>query len=258
VGAGIGCNSVVPGPLNDKSLQDNYLFMSYRISIVEDDPQLQENYVKALTCEGYEVSAYTGKQEAVEAFETRLPDLVILDIMLGEEMDAGFELCRHLRTLSPAVPVIFLTARNSDIDRVSGLRLGAWDYLTKDVTTLDFLPARISAMFRTVEILRSGNSGSDNVIKHLHLFIDEARKEVCWQNQPVMLTLTEFWILLAIARRPGHVKSHEQLMDAASVVVTQNTITAHIKRIRTKFQEIDPEFDRIRSEYGMGYRWHAA
>jgi len=230
--------------------------MSYTIAIVEDDPQLQENYIKALEREGYEVSAYAGKREAMEAFEERLPDLVILDIMLGEEMDAGFELCGHLRSLSPTIPVIFLTARNSDIDRVSGLRLGAWDYLTKDVTTLDFLPARIAAMFRTVEILRSGGGDSEHLIEHSQLRIDEARKEVHWRDKPVLLTLTEFWILYSIARRPGHLKSHEQLMDAASVVVTNNAISAHIKRIRNKFREIDPEFDHIRSEYGMGYRWH--
>ncbi|MEJ2133728.1 MAG: response regulator [Desulfofustis sp.] len=229
--------------------------MSYRIALVEDDPQLQENYVKALEREGYAVTAYAGKAEAVEAFADRLPDLVILDIMLGEEKDAGFELCRHLRTLSPTIPVIFLTARNSDIDRVSGLRLGAWDYLTKDVTTLDFLPARIAAMFRTVEILRSGDNGNENVIEHTYLRIAEARKEVYWRNRPVMLTLTEFWILYSIAQRPGHLKSHEQLMDAASVVVTNNAISAHIKRIRDKFREIDPTFNHIRSEYGMGYRW---
>lgn len=231
--------------------------MSYTIAIVEDDPQLQENYVKALEREGYEVSAYSGKAEALGAFAERLPDLVILDIMLGEDKDAGFELCNHLRTLSPTIPVIFLTARNSDIDRVSGLRLGAWDYLTKDVTTLDFLPARIAAMFRTVEILCSGTSADDHVIEHTHLHIDEARKEVHWRDKPVMLTLTEFWILYSIARRPGHLKSHEQLMDAASVVVTNNAISAHIKRIRNKFREIDPDFDHIRSEYGMGYRWQS-
>ncbi len=232
--------------------------MGYRITLVEDDPQLQENYVKALERSGYDVSVCGEKQEAIDAFETSLPDLVILDIMLGDEIDAGFELCRHLRALSPTIPIIFLTARNSDIDRVSGLRLGGWDYLTKDVTTLDFLPARISAMFRTVEILRSGNSGEEDLIEHSQLRIDEARKEVYWQDKPVLLTLTEFWILSAIARRPGHLKTHDQLMDAANAVVTNNTITAHIRRIRNKFREIDPDFDHIRSEYGMGYRWHSA
>ena len=110
-------------------------------------------------------------------------------------------------------------------------------------------------MFRTVEIVRSGNRGPENKITHAQLCIDENRKEVYWRDKPVMLTLTEFWILLSLARRPGHVKSHEQLMDAANVVVANNTISAHIKRIRNKFREIDPAFDHIRSEYGMGYRW---
>jgi two-component system OmpR family response regulator len=228
--------------------------MTYRIAIVEDDPRLQANYAQALQREGYEVNSYSSRQEAMAAFDRSLPDLAILDIMLGEEMAGGFELCQHLRSLSPVIPIIFLTARNSDVDRVSGLRLGAWDYLTKDITTLDFLPARISALFRTVEALR-GNSLNSRVIEHQDLRIDEDRKEVHWRGQPVSLTLTEFWILLCLARRPGHVKNHDQLMEAASVIVTNNAIAAHIRRIRDKFLETDPEFNAIRSEYGMGYRW---
>lgn len=231
--------------------------MSYRIILVEDDRQLQEHYATALAREGYEVDSCATSREALAAFATRLPDLVILDVMLGDEMDAGFELCRHLRAQSRTVPIIFLTARDSDIDRVSGLRLGAWDYLTKDATTLDFLPARITAMFRTVEALRSGAAADGDIVEQGPLRVDGDRKEVSWRGRPVLLTLTEFWILLALTRRPGQVKSHEQLMDAASVVVTNNAITAHIRRIRGKFREIDPDFDQIRSEYGMGYRWLA-
>lgn len=231
--------------------------MKYRITLVEDDPQLQANYAQALKREGYEVDAYGSRKEALAAFDERLPDLAILDVMLGDEMDAGFELCRHLRSLSPVIPIIFLTARNSDIDKVSGLRLGAWDYLTKDVTTLDFLPARISAMFRTVEIFRSGDSTKTSAIEHGNLRIDEDRKEVFWQGRPVILTLTEFWILFSLARRQGDLKTHDQLMEAANVVVTNNAIAAHIRRIRDKFREIDPDFDGIRSEYGMGYRWYS-
>ncbi|MFP7753081.1 response regulator [Thermodesulfobacteriota bacterium B35] len=229
--------------------------MPYRIALVEDDPQLQANYARALEREGYRVRAYTSRQEAMAAFAAGLPDLVILDIMLGPEMTGGFELCTYLRSLSPIIPIIFLTARDSDLDRVSGLRLGAWDYLTKDTTTLDFLPARITALFRTVEALRSGHHHQDRVIEHGCLRIDEDRKEVLWQGRPVSLTLTEFWILLCLARRPGHVRNHDQLMEAASVIVTNNAIAAHIRRIRDKFREIDPGFDAIRSEYGMGYRW---
>ena len=228
--------------------------MPYQIALVEDDPQLQANYTLALQREGYEVQAYADRQEAMAAFAQSLPDLAILDVMLGDEMAGGFDLCLHLRSIAPAVPIIFLTARNSDLDRVSGLRLGAWDYLTKDTTTLDFLPARITALFRTVEVLQ-GNQVSSRVIEHHGLRIDEDRKEVSWQSSPVSLTLTEFWILTCLARRPGHVKNHDQLMEAASVIVTNNAIAAHIRRIRDKFREIDPDFDAIRSEYGMGYRW---
>ncbi len=228
--------------------------MSYQIALVEDDPQLQANYAQALQREGYEVKAYENKQEAMDAFAGTLPDLAILDVMLGKEMEGGFELCLHLRSLSPTIPIIFLTARNSDLDRVSGLRLGAWDYLTKDTTTLDFLPARITALFRTVEVLQ-GNQSSSRLIEHNGLRLDEDRKEVSWQGKPVSLTLTEFWILTSLVRRPGHVKNHDQLMEAASVIVTNNAIAAHIRRIRDKFCEIDPDFNGIRSEYGMGYRW---
>lgn len=230
--------------------------MTYQIALVEDDPQLQANYAQALQREGYEVRAYSSRQEAMDAFAVTLPDLAILDVMLGSELTGGFELCLHLRSLSPVIPIIFLTARNSDLDRVSGLRLGAWDYLTKDTTTLDFLPARISSLFRTVEALQE-NTRSNTIIKHHGLLIDEDRKEVNWQGKPVSLTLTEFWILLCLARRPGHVKNHDQLMEAASVIVTNNAIAAHIRRIRDKFIDIDPEFQAIRSEYGLGYRWQA-
>lgn len=232
--------------------------MPYAITLVEDDPQLQSNYVQALKRHGYEVRAYSSRQDAIEAFDRRLPDMAILDIMLGDDKEAGFELCRHLRSLSPIIPIIFLTARNSDIDKVSGLRLGAWDYLTKDVTTLDFLPARISAMFRTVEALTAEDAGTNDIVERLDLRIDLDRKEVSWQGQPVLLTLTEYWILLSLVRRPGSVKSHGQLMEAADVVVTNNAIAAHVRRIRNKFREIDQDFDHIRSEYGMGYRWHCS
>ncbi len=229
--------------------------MTYQIALVEDDLQLQANYAQALEREGYAVTTHACRQEALKAFAGNLPDLAILDVMLGDEMAGGFDLCLQLRSLSPTIPIIFLTARNSDLDRVSGLRLGAWDYLTKDTTTLDFLPARITALFRTMEVLGRSNTGQGTVIEHKELRIDEDRKEVHWHGNPVSLTLTEFWILQRLARRPGHVKNHDQLMEAACVVVTNNAIAAHIRRIRDKFRDVDPAFDAIRSEYGMGYRW---
>ncbi len=230
--------------------------MSYTIALVEDDAMLRANYTQALEREGYEIQPYGSRPEAEQAFRKALPDLAILDVMLLDEKEGGFELCRQLRNLSPTIPIIFLTARDSDLDRVSGLRLGAWDYLTKNTTTLDFLPVRISSLFKMVESLQKNATEIKETILHSgDLRINEERKQVFWKDQLVNFTLTEYWLLLALAKRPGHVKSHDQLMEAASVVVTNNAITAHIRRIRDKFLELDPEFNAIRTEYGMGYRW---
>jgi two-component system OmpR family response regulator len=231
--------------------------MAYTIALVEDDDMLRANYSQALQREGYLVDSYRSRPEAETAFARKLPDMAILDVMLLDEKEGGFELCRQLRQLSPTIPIIFLTARDSDLDRVSGLRLGAWDYLTKNTTTLDFLPVRISSLFKMVESLKGKTDMQESVIESGDLRIIEERKQIYWQDQLLNLTLTEYWLLLALARRPGHVKSHEQLMEAANVVVTNNAITAHIRRIRDKIQEIDPDFNAIRTEYGMGYRWQA-
>lgn len=231
--------------------------MAYIIALVEDDDLLRVNYAQALEREGYLVNSYANRPEAEHAFSQKLPDMAILDVMLQDEKEGGFELCRQLRQLSPTIPIIFLTARDSDLDRVSGLRLGAWDYLTKNTTTLDFLPVRISSLFKMVESLQGAPDVQEAIVQSGELKIIEERKQVFWKEQQLNLTLTEYWLLLALARRPGHVKSHDQLMEAANVVVTNNAITAHIRRIRDKFQDIDPEFDAIRTEYGMGYRWQA-
>ena len=232
------------------------LIMTYTIAIVEDDKTLRNNYTQALQRDGYKVNSYDSRDTASTAFALQLPDLAILDVMLQDEMEGGFELCRELRTQAPSLPIIFLTARNSDLDRVSGLRLGAWDYLTKDTTTLDFLPARISALFKMLETIKgTATQSGETVIEHNSVRIEEERKRVTWKGETVSLTLTEFWLLTSLVKRPGHVKSHEQLMDAAQVVVTNNAIAAHVRRIREKFRETDPEFDAICAEYGMGYRW---
>ncbi len=229
--------------------------MTYSIALVEDDERLRANYTQALLREGYKVNSYGSRPEAQKAFARNLPDLAILDVMLHDEMEGGFDLCRELRKASPTIPIIFLTARDSDLDKVSGLRLGAWDYLTKNTTTLDFLPVRISALFKMMEALRGTPQKIENILTSGFLQIKEERKQVYWKEIQLNLTLTEFWILVSLVRHPGHVKSHDQLMESANVVVTNNAIAAHIRRIREKFREIDLEFDSIRAEYGMGYRW---
>lgn len=230
--------------------------MVYTIALVEDDKLLRMNYTKALAREGYRVNSYSNRPEALLAFSRQLPDLAVLDVMLEDEVEGGFDLCRQLRGLSPTVPIIFLTARDSDIDRVSGLRLGAWDYLTKNTTTLDFLPVRISALFKIVESLSGGQSiQKKDMVEVGQLRLHRQQVQVMWSESIIDLTLTEFWLLLELVENPGHVKSHDQLMAAANVVVTNNAITAHIRRIRDKFRDVDPTFNSIRTEYGMGYRW---
>jgi two-component system, OmpR family, response regulator len=227
--------------------------MSRSIAIVEDEPLIRENYADVLRRQGYDVNTYPARKPAMDAFKQRLPNLALIDIGLSDEVDGGFTLCRDLRALSPTLPIIFLTARDSDFDTVAGLRMGADDYLTKDVS-LHHLLARISALFRRSDLLDSPPS-SDDIIERDQLRIDMKRFTVSWQDKPVDLTLTEFWMVHALAKFPGHVKDRDQLMRDAELTVDDSTITSHIKRMRKKFLEVDGKFDRIDTVYGIGYRW---
>jgi len=227
--------------------------MSRRIAIVEDDPAIRANYAEALRKHGFEVAAYAGRGEALGALRTRLPDLALIDIGLGADVDGGFALCRDLRALSAALPIIFLTARDSDFDVVAGLRLGADDYLTKDVS-LPHLLARIAALFRRAELAAEPTAAEER-LERGPLELDVKRFSVRWRGQSVPLTLTEFWMVHALAKHPGHVKNREQLMREAQLVVDDGTITSHIKRMRRKFLATDPRFEAIDTVYGIGYRW---
>lgn len=227
--------------------------MSKRIALVEDDQALRENYVAALSKQGYEVQAYANRYAAEQAFSLRLPDLAIIDIGLQDEIDGGFAVCQQLRSVSKTLPIIFLTARDNDYDTICGLRMGADDYLTKDIS-LPHLLARIAALFRRNELLNQPQAPTD-LIQSGELSMDSKRMTVTWKNESIELTVTEFWMLHAIAKYSGHVKSRQQLMDESKMVVDDTTITSHIKRIRKKFMTIDSAFDRVETVYGMGYRW---
>ncbi|MBT5331212.1 MAG: proteobacterial dedicated sortase system response regulator [Porticoccaceae bacterium] len=228
--------------------------MNREIAIVEDEPAIAANYSEALRRQGYRVRVYENRKDAMASFESRLPDLAIIDVGLADEVEGGFDLCRQLRTMAPELPIIFLTARDSEFDVISGLRLGADDYLTKDISQVHML-ARIVALFRRVEALSDRNA-KDEELHRGELEINLDRMRAKWQAEPLDLTVTEFWILHALAKSPGHVKNRQQLMDAANVVLDDNTITSHIKRLRKKFQAIDSTFDGIQTAYGMGYRWN--
>jgi two-component system OmpR family response regulator len=230
--------------------------MPRRIAIVEDELSIRRNFEDALRRQGHQVSGYADRESALEAFSRRLPDMVIIDIGLGDDVEGGFELCRELRSMSRTLPIMFLTARDSDPDVISGFRLGADDYLTKDIS-LPHLMARIVALFRRVEML-SGNQNTGTWLERESLRLSIERMEVQWDGQAIPLTVTELWIVHSLARRPGHVRSRQQLMDDANILVDDQTITSHIKRIRRKFKDSDPSFDKLDTVYGAGYRWNSS
>lgn len=223
------------------------------VAVVEDEIAIRDNYLAALTRQGYRAVGYSTRKEALSAFEDRLPDLVIIDINLGSEVEGGFELCRELRARAAQLPIIFLTARESELDAVSGLRLGADDYLSKRIS-LEHLLARVAALLRRVEALKSADTETQRVDRGpLQLDLDRVR--ATWRDTVVPLTLTEFWVVHALAKRPGHVRTREQLMAAANVVLDDGSVTSQIKRIRAKFVAVDATFSAIDTVYGMGYRW---
>ena len=230
--------------------------MPHHIAIVEDEATIAANYRDTLQRQGFQVSLYKDRKAASSAFSRRLPDLAIIDVGLGEEIEGGYELCRDLRSRAPELPIVFLTARDSELDIISGLRLGADDYLTKDISQAHML-ARIVALFRRVQALRQPVQ-EEHVIQRGPLSLNLERMNVQWLGNAIDLTVTEFWIVHALARHPGHVKNRQQLMESANVVLDDNTITSHIKRIRRKFQVVDPGFAAIETAYGVGYRWTGA
>ena len=230
--------------------------MARNIAIVEDDPDQRANYSDAIARKGYSVSAYADRAAALRGFEQNLPDLAVLDIILGEEVDAGFELCRELLARAPTMPVIFLTERIAEIDKVSGLRLGAWDYLPKPIS-LDYLSERISSLLRISDARLKGDASRTRGatrIGNLEM-IDDALL-VSWKNNQIHLSGTEFRMLARLVRMPGHAVSYESLMHTTMHnMVSHNTINTHMRNIRRKFEAIDGDFGAIKSEYGFGYRW---
>ncbi len=230
--------------------------MAKRIAIVEDDPDQRANYSDAVVNQGYQVVSYCSRQEALEGMDGSFPDLVILDIILGDEVDAGFQLCRELLTRSPTLPVIFLTERINEIDKISGLRLGAWDYLPKPIS-LDYLTERITSLLRISEVRSRGATEESASARRIgHLMLDREALLVSWKGRRIDLSGTEFRMLAKLVRVPGHAVSYGTLMNATMQnLVTNNTINTHMRNIRKKFERVDPGFACIKSEYGFGYRW---
>lgn len=224
------------------------------IVIVEDEPSILANYQAALQRQGYKTDGYQDLFRAKRALSQSLPDLVIIDVGLGDEPDGGFELCRFLRTQSESLPILFLTARDNEIDMVSGLRLGADDYLSKDIS-LPHLLARVAALFRRQDLNQDKEQDASIIQGDLKILTDNL--QIYWKDKVIDLTVTEFWMIVSLARHRGHVKTRDQLMSDANVYVDESTITSHIKRIRKKFMVHDENFNSIDTVHGMGYRWKA-
>lgn len=229
--------------------------MPKTIALVEDDDDQRKNYADAIKKNGYIVQEYADRVSALNAFQQELPDLAVLDIILGNEVDAGFDICRELMGKSENMPIIFLTERIDEIDKISGLRMGAWDYLPKPIS-LDFLVERISSLLR-INAARSETSNTPQQSNAIgDLLIDHEVLLVTWKGKRIDLSGTEFRMLARLVKNPGAAVSYEDLMDTTRhSIVTTNTINTHIRNIRRKFEELDDQFSSIQSEYGYGYRW---
>lgn len=180
-----------------------------------------------------------------------------MDVTLGAEFEAGFELCQIFREKSKVTPIIFLTERNEDFDRISGLRLGADDYLSKTISGA-YLAARINALIRRTQALTCGRAElaiRSNREVGSRLRIDDRLSRAFWRDFPLDLSLTQFWILKDLFEHSGEVRSTTDLMHAAHITVQPNTIVVHIKAIREEIQKITPDFACIKSERARGYRW---
>ena len=230
--------------------------MVHTIALVDDDRNILTSVSMALEAEGFAVRTFTDGDTALRGLSSRPVDLAILDIKMPR-MD-GMELLQQLRRQSD-LPVIFLTSKDEEVDEIMGLRMGADDYVKKPFSQR-LLLERINVLLRRRD--RTGMDDNDPngepPIVRGNLRLDSSRHQSTWRAKPVNLTVTEFLIVKALASRPGHVKSRDQLMDAAygeHIYVDDRTIDSHIKRLRKKFKDIDPEFEQVETLYGIGYRY---
>jgi two-component system response regulator ChvI len=231
-----------------------------KITLVDDDENIVTSVSLALESHGHAVKAYFDGAAGLAALENDPPDLAILDVKMPR-MD-GMEVLRRLRRTSD-LPVIILTSKDEEIDEILGFNLGADDYIHKPFSQR-LLIERVKAVLRRAGIegeepavAAAGGDGA-RAIKRGKLTLDPARHDCLWDGKPVKLTVTEFLLLQSLAQRPGFVKSRDNLMDAAyddQVYVDDRTIDSHIKRMRKKFRDVDPEFDSIETLYGVGYRY---
>ena len=232
------------------------------VAIVEDDIEQRSLYVKALEANDYDVIEFGDRESAIDSFEESLPDLVILDIALGVDVGGVFEVCRYLQKRVAGLPVFFLTSRGDELDKIYGLQLGAWDYQTKPVS-LDYLLVRIASFFNIKQLAQVRaevkKDGADAVRDRLKtvgsLSINESSMQCYWGQHEIVLTPTEFSILMALVEKDEAVSIEELVRATRQGLVEDNTINTHILHIRKKFMKLDTDFQCIKTRYGFGYQW---
>lgn len=231
--------------------------MTHSITLVDDDRNILTSVSMSLEAEGFNVKTFSDGEEGLKGITASPPDLVVLDIKMPR-MD-GMEVLSKLREQS-AIPVIFLTSKDDEVDEVIGLRMGADDYITKPFSQR-LLIERIRALLRRQDLMKQKEDEPKNKVEKVvrgNLELDDARHLCTWKSKPVNLTVTEYLLVKALAQRPGHVKNRDQLIDMAygeNIYVDDRTIDSHIKRVRKKFKQVDSEFNHIETLYGIGYRY---
>jgi len=230
--------------------------MRCTVGLVEDDDVIRENYADFLRARGFGVQAFGDRTSALDSFRLDMPDVAVLDVALGEERDGGLLLCSDIRRFSQTLPVIFLTCHDNEVDRITGLRVGGDDYLSKE-SSFEFLAVRIETLLERREAVLRGdaNDGPSTQLIVGDLTIDLQKAAVTWRGEPVQLSLTQYWMVLALASAQPKPKSAGELMETAKISVASNTVAVHIRAVRGRFMAVDPEFDAIRTERGHGYRW---
>ncbi|MDY0136653.1 MAG: response regulator transcription factor [Thiomicrospira sp.] len=225
---------------------------TYQVMLVEDDALQLNNLRQALAEPNITLQCYTSRHEAQQAFAQQLPDLLIADIILGEEVDGGFDLARCLQRYQRPIPIIFLSERQSEFDIMTGHDLGAIDYLPKPVS-LSVLQRKVKNLLK---LTQNAAAQAPSLIQHLQL--DREKLKAYWHQQPLSLTVTEFEMIEQFAKQsPGETITYQDLQTATQGVVERNTINTHICRIRQAFKHITPDFDRIHNVYGRGYCWRS-
>ena len=232
--------------------------MSHTIALVDDDRNILTSISMALENEGFKVQTYIDAENALVGISRNPPDLAVIDIKMPR-MD-GEELLKRLRKKT-AIPIIFLTSKDEEVDELLGLKLGADDFIKKSGGfSIKVLVERIRVQLRK----KTNNiDDSKNLIKHGKLVLDPSQLECEWDGKslPEKLTTTEFLIVKELAKRPGIIKERAQLMDIAykdNNDIEDRTIDSHVKRIRKKFKKVDLNFSAIETRYGSGYRWNVS